>query len=53
MMTYVCQKFGAGDIRGQIPKSIYQVLNLVIFVTIFPKLVPYLNRMKGCLFGKN
>ena len=41
MMTCVCRNFGIRDVRGQIPKSIYQASNLLpidFFIIIFPNL---------------
>ena len=41
MTTYACQTFEVCDVRGQIPKSIYQVSYLLAsdFPDNFPKLV--------------
>ena len=42
VITHVCQNFGIHDIHGQILKIIYHesyLFYLVIFITIFPKLI--------------
>ena len=40
VITYVCQNFDARDVRGEIPKSIYNASYFlpIIFPTIGPKL---------------
>ena len=49
-IAFVCQIFGVRDVRGQIPKSIYQALYLLPsdFPNNFSKTRSYLNRMKDC-----
>ena len=42
VITYMCQNFGVRDVRGQMPKSIYQATYLLLTDfpnNIFPKLV--------------
>ena len=46
----MCQIFGVHDVRGEIPKNIYQVLYLLPndFPNNFSKAHSDLNRMKDC-----
>ena len=39
VITYVYQNFGVRDVLGEIPKNRHHTFYLVIFLTIFPKLV--------------